>query len=113
MTAKLLQRWCGGPLAPFLAIAALLSLLVVLGHEGRRFGQVLFLALPGLACLFWPLRNAREKALRAAALCLCSMTFAADASLRAYLFDTYEAAPDSSLVLSAMDTAPRKSARTW
>ena len=71
MTAKLLQRWCGGPLAPFLAIAALLSLLVVLGHEGRRVGQVLFLALPGLACLFWPLRNARAKALRAAALWLC------------------------------------------
>lgn len=41
------------------------------------------------------------------------MTFAADAALRAYLFNTYETAPDSSLALSAMDTAPRKSARTW
>ena len=112
MTAKLLQRWRGGPLAPFLAIAALLSLLVVLGHEGRRVGQVLLLALPGLACLFWPLRNARVKTLRAVALWLWSMAFVADAALRAYLFDTYEAAPDSSLVLSAMaNTAPRESAQ--
>ena len=68
MTAKLLQRWRSAPLAPFIAIATLLTLLVVLGHEGRRFGQVLFLAPPGLACLFSPLRNARAKALRAAAL---------------------------------------------
>lgn len=39
------------------------------------------------------------------------MAFIADAALRAYLFDTCEAAPDSSLVLSAMaDTSARESA---
>ena len=112
MTAKLLQRWRSAPLAPFIAIATLLALLVLFGHEGRRVGQVLLLALPGLACLFWPLRSARAKALRAAALWLWSMAFVADASLRAYLFDTYEAAPDSSLVLSAMaNTSPRETAQ--
>ena len=112
MTEKFLQLWRAGPLASFLAIAATLTLLVVFGHEGRRVGQVLLLALPGLAWLFWPLRSARMKALRAVALWLWSMAFVADACLRAYLFDTYEAAPDSSLVLSAMaNTAPRESAQ--
>ena len=109
MTNRLLQLWRAGPLAAFLAVAATLTLLVVFGHEGRRVGQVLLLALPGLAWLFWPLRSARMKALRAVALWLWSMAFVADASLRAYLFDTYEAAPDSSLVLSAMaNTAPHE-----
>ncbi len=109
---RLRRLWRAGPLAPFFAIATTLALLVVIGHDGRRVGQVLLLALPGLAWLFWPLRSARMKALRALGLWLWSMAFVADATLRAYLFDTYEAAPDSSLVLSAMaNTAPRESAQ--
>jgi heptose-I-phosphate ethanolaminephosphotransferase len=112
VTVKLLRLWRAGPLAAFLAITTTLTLLVVFGHEGRRVGQVLLLALPGLAWLFWPLRTARMKTVRAVALWLWSMAFVVDASLRAYLFDTYEAAPDSSLVLSAMaNTAPRESAQ--
>ena len=79
MTEKFLARWRAGPLAAFFAIAATLTLLVVFGHEGRRVGQVLLLALPGLAWLFWPLRSARMKALRAVALWLWSMAFVADA----------------------------------
>lgn len=39
------------------------------------------------------------------------MSFVADATLRAYLFDTYQAAPDSSPVLGAMaNTGARETA---
>jgi heptose-I-phosphate ethanolaminephosphotransferase len=104
-------RWQAGPLAPFLAIAATLWLWVAFGHDGRKIGQLLLLALPALLWLFWPLRSAAMRTLRSWALWLWAMAFVVDATLRAYLFDTYQAAPDSSLVLGAMaNTSARESA---
>jgi heptose-I-phosphate ethanolaminephosphotransferase len=100
-----------GPLVPFLAVATTLGLWIVLGHNGRRIGQLLLLALPALLWLFWPLRSAAMRTLRSWALWLWAMAFVVDATLRAYLFDTYQAAPDSSLVLGAMaNTGARESA---
>ncbi len=94
--------WHADPLAPFFAVGATLWLWVAFGHEGRKIGQLLLLALPGLLWLFWPLRSAAMRALRSVALWCWAMAFVADAALRAYLFSTYQAAPDSSLVLGAM-----------
>ena len=103
--------WRDGPLVPFLAVTATLWLWAAFGHDGRKIGQLLLLALPGLLWLFWPLRSAAMRTLRSVALWLWAMAFVADATLRAYLFDTYQAAPDSSLVLGAMaNTSARESA---
>ncbi|MDP3669119.1 MAG: phosphoethanolamine transferase [Telluria sp.] len=103
--------WHDGPLAPFLAVTATLWLWVAVGHDGRKIGQLLLLALPGLLWMWWPLRSAAMRTVRSVALWLWAMAFVADATLRAYLFDTYQAAPDSSLVLGAMaNTSARESA---
>ena len=111
VASRLGLLWRNGPLAPFLAITATLWLWVAFGHDGRKMGQLLFLALPGLLWLFWPLRSAAMRTLRSVALWLWAMAFVADATLRAYLFDTYQAAPDSSLVLGAIaNTSARESA---
>jgi heptose-I-phosphate ethanolaminephosphotransferase len=111
LASRLGLLWRDGPLAPFLAITATLWLWIAFGHDGRKIGQLLLLALPGLLWMWWPLRNAAMRTLRSVALWLWAMGFVADATLRAYLFDTYQAAPDSSLVLGAMaNTSARESA---
>lgn len=111
LASRLGLRWRDGPLAPFLAVTATLWLWIAFGHDGRKIAQVLLLALPGLLWLFWPLRSTTMRAVRSVALWLWAMAFVADATLRAYLFDTYQAAPDSSLVLGAMaNTSARESA---
>jgi heptose-I-phosphate ethanolaminephosphotransferase len=102
VTSRLGLCWRDGPLAPFLAVTATVWLWIAFGHDGRKIGQLLLLALPGLLWLFWPLQSAAMRTLRSVALWLWAMAFVADATLRAYLFDTYQAAPDSSLVLGAM-----------
>ena len=111
LASRLGLLWRDGPLAAFVAVTATLWLWVAFGHDGRKIGQLLLLALPGLLWLFWPLRSAPMRTLRSVALWLWAMAFVADATLRAYLFDTYQAAPDSSLVLGAMaNTSARESA---
>ena len=111
LASRLGLLWRAGPLAPFLAVTATLWLWIVLGHDGRKIGQLLLLALPGLLWMWWPLRSAPMRTLRSVALWLWAMAFVADAIFRAYLFDTYEAAPDSSLVLGAMaNTSAREGA---
>ncbi len=111
LASRLGVFWRTAVLAPFFAVTATLWLWVVFGHDGRKIGQLLLLALPGLLWLFWPLRSAAMRTLRSVALWLWAMAFVADAALRAYLFDTYQAAPDSSLVLGAMaNTGARESA---
>jgi heptose-I-phosphate ethanolaminephosphotransferase len=103
--------WRDGPLAPFLALSATLWLWIAFGYDGRKIGQLLLLALPGLLWMLWPLRSSAMRTLRSVALWFWAMSFVADATLRAYLFDTYQAAPDSSLVLGAMaNTSARESA---
>lgn len=76
-------------------------MLIALGHDGRRIGQMLFLAAPGLMLLAWPLRGRMWQRARFVAVWGWVMLFVADAMLRAYLLDAYQAAPDSALVLGA------------
>lgn len=75
--------------------------LIVLGHDGRRVGQLLLLAAPVFAWLLFPVRSAPVHRLRSALVWLAAMVFAFDGIARAYLLETYQAAPDSSLVLAA------------
>lgn len=85
----------GGALAVVLAWVAL-------GHDGRRVAQLAVLALPLLAWLAWPVRSAAVHGLRAVVVWLWAMLFALDGVARAYLLDTYQAAPNSTLVLTAV-----------
>jgi len=80
---------------------ALLGVFVVLGHDGRRVAQLLVLALPLLAWLCWPVRSPHMHRLRTATVWLWTLAFAVDGAVRAYLLDTYQAAPDGALVLGA------------
>jgi heptose-I-phosphate ethanolaminephosphotransferase len=82
-------------------IAAVLLALIVLGHDGRRVAQLMALAVPALAWMVWPVRSPSFNRFRAVAVWLWVMAFALDGVVRAYLLDTYQAAPDSSLVQSA------------
>jgi len=76
-------------------------MLITLGHDGRRVGQLMVLAAPALAWLAWPVRRPWVHRLRVTLIWLWAMSFALDAVTRAYLLDAYQAAPDSSLVQSA------------
>jgi len=85
----------------FGAAVATLLLPVVLGHDARRIAQLMALALPLLAWLLWPVRSPTLHRLRLALVWLWAMGFAMDGVVRAYLLETYRAAPDSALVQSA------------
>jgi heptose-I-phosphate ethanolaminephosphotransferase len=83
------------------AIAAVLLAMIVLGHDGRRIAQLVALAAPALAWMLWPVRSPLMHRFRTVAIWLWAMAFAIDGVLRAYLLDTYQAAPDSSFVQAA------------
>jgi heptose-I-phosphate ethanolaminephosphotransferase len=82
-------------------VGATLLALIALGHDGRRTAQLAVLASPMVLWLAWPLRSARMQRLRTALVWLWAMGFALDGAVRAYLLDTYQAAPDSAMVLGA------------
>jgi len=82
-------------------VGATLLALIALGHDGRRIAQLAVLALPMVLWLAWPLRSARMRRLRTVLVWLWAMGFALDATVRAYLLDTYQAAPDGAMVLGA------------
>ena len=75
--------------------------MIVLGHEGWRIAQLMALAAPALAWMLWPVRSLTLHRIRIVALSLCSMIFIFDGAIRGYLFDTYQAAPNSSFVQAA------------
>jgi len=85
----------------FAAIAATLLATIALGHDGRRVAQLAVLAAPALAWMLWPVRTTVWHRIRTVAVWLCAMAFVFDGVLRAYLLDTYQAAPDSSFVQAA------------
>lgn len=90
------------------AMAATLLTLIALGHDGRRVVQVMALAIPALAWLAWPVRSPRVHRVRTGVVWLWAMGFALDGVVRAYLLDTYQAAPDSSLVQSSAANTNRR-----
>jgi len=85
---------CGG-------VGATLLALIALGHDGHRIAQLAVLAMPMVLWLAWPIRSARMRSLRTVLVWLWAMGFALDGAVRAYLLDTYQAAPDGAMVLGA------------
>ncbi|MDN6886014.1 phosphoethanolamine transferase [Variovorax sp. CAN2819] len=83
------------------AVGATLLALIALGHDGRRVAQLAVLAMPMVLWLAWPLRSARMRRVRTLLVWLWAMGFALDGAVRAYLLDTYQAAPDGAMVLGA------------
>jgi heptose-I-phosphate ethanolaminephosphotransferase len=101
---------CSALLASGVVGATLLAL-IALGHDGRRIVQLAVLAAPPVLWLLWPLHSARLRRWRTALVWLWVMGFGLDAVVRAYLLDTYQAAPDSAMVLgAAANTNARESA---
>lgn len=101
---------CSALLASGVVGATLLAL-IALGHDGRRIAQLAVLAAPPVLWLLWPLHSARLRRWRTALVWLWVMGFGLDAVVRAYLLDTYQAAPDSAMVLgAAANTNARESA---
>ncbi|TWD75737.1 heptose-I-phosphate ethanolaminephosphotransferase [Variovorax beijingensis] len=90
------------PLLACGAAGATLLALIALGHDGRRIAQLAVLAAPMVLWLAWPLRSARLRRVRAGCVWLWVMGFALDGVMRAYLLDTYQAAPDGAMVLGAV-----------
>jgi heptose-I-phosphate ethanolaminephosphotransferase len=88
-------------LLAFGVIGSTLLALIALGHDGRRIAQLAVLAAPMVLWLAWPLRSARMRRVRTVAVWLWVMGFALDGVVRAYLLDTYQAAPDGAMVLGA------------
>ncbi|RSZ33805.1 MULTISPECIES: phosphoethanolamine transferase [unclassified Variovorax] len=82
-------------------VGATLLALIALGHDGRRTAQLAVLAMPMVLWLAWPLRSARMRRVRTMLVWLWAMGFALDGAVRAYLLDTYQAAPDGAMVLGA------------
>ena len=83
-------------------LAGLAAIFIVLGHDGRRVAQLIFLALPLLGWLAWPIEGRLAQRARRTALWLWVMLFALDGVARAFLQDAYQAAPDGALVLGAV-----------
>ncbi|WP_291588292.1 phosphoethanolamine transferase [Comamonas sp. UBA7528] len=75
---------------------------IVLGYEGRRVAQLLTLLLPLLLWLRMPLRTPVGIMVRRWLVTLGILVFVLDGVARTYLLSSYQAAPDSTLVLSAM-----------
>jgi heptose-I-phosphate ethanolaminephosphotransferase len=82
-------------------VGATLLALIALGHDGRRIAQLAVLAAPVVLWLAWPLKSARMRRVRTVLVWLWAMGFALDGAVRAYLLDTYQAAPDGAMVLGA------------
>jgi heptose-I-phosphate ethanolaminephosphotransferase len=85
-----------------IGVAAITIAAITIGHDGRRVAQVAVLALPGIAVLLLPAVSTRMRIARAAFVWVWSAAFAADAITRGYFDWAHQAAPDSSLVQSAM-----------
>lgn len=63
---------------------------------------MLVLALPFLLILFIPIASTRHQRLRVFFVCLALIAFVLDSVLRHFISEAYQAAPDSSMVLSAV-----------
>ena len=85
----------------FGAFAASLLAACVLGHDGRRIAQLMALALPAVPLLLWPIRSPALHRLRIGFVWLWAMGFVVDGVVRAFLLETYQAAPGSTFVQSA------------
>jgi len=98
---------------PLLMACAALLAPIWAGHEGTRRWQVLVLALPPMAWLFWPCAG-HGKRLAQGLLCLVlGLAFVIDGALRGFLLSAYEALPNSAMVLSAVANTTQDESREF
>lgn len=93
------------PAAAPLLLAGVLLAAAALGHDGRRVAQLAALALPLVLWVAWPLRSQLLHRVRGLLVGVLALGFVLDGSLRHYLWERYQAAPDSSMVLGALANA--------
>lgn len=84
------------------AISAGTFLFLTYGHTLTRAVQLIFLLLPGVLVLLLPARAELQHRLRLALVTFWVTMFLLDAAARAFVLETYQAAPDSTFVTSAM-----------
>lgn len=89
----------------WVTIIALLVMQVVfasLGYEGRKILQISVLLIPTLLLLLIPINNSRLNLIRAFLVWSFVLVFLLDSAVRAHLISIYAAAPDSTMVVSAL-----------
>ena len=90
------------PVPHALLLLATVWALVALGHDGRRIAQLLLLAAPVFVWQLWPLQTALWQRIRWAVTGCVGVVLCLDGVTRGYLMSRYGAAPDSTVVLTAM-----------
>jgi heptose-I-phosphate ethanolaminephosphotransferase len=95
-----------------LACAALLAPIWA-GHEGTRRWQVLVLALPPMAWLFWPSAGHGRRLAQGLLCFFLGLGFVIDGALRGFLLSAYEALPNSAMVLSAVANTTQDESREF
>lgn len=104
-----IRRWTNSlwshpqrPIWSWWVLACLMIGIEVFGHDQIKTAQMLVLALPFLLILFIPLASPRHQRLRVIFVCVALIAFVLDSVLRRFISEAYQAAPDSSMVLSAV-----------
>ncbi|MBC3809319.1 sulfatase-like hydrolase/transferase [Undibacterium seohonense] len=98
------------PLWTWCLLFALLIGIEELGHDHVKTLQMLALALPFQLVLLLPIANPRYFTARTVLVCVVLASFLFDSILRYFIYQAYQAAPESSLVLSAVaNTTPQES----
>ena len=81
-----------------------------LGHDDVKTLQMMALALPFQLLLLIPIANPRYLNARTVVVCIVLVSFLFDSIVRYFIFQAYQAAPGSSLVLTAIaNTTPQES----
>ena len=89
----------------WVTIISLLVMQIVfasLGYEGRKILQISILLIPNLLLLLIPINNSRLNFVRALLVWSFVLMFLLDSAVRAHLISLYAAAPDSTMVVSAL-----------
>jgi heptose-I-phosphate ethanolaminephosphotransferase len=73
-----------------------------LGYEGRKILQVSILLVPALLLLLIPVKDSKNNLIRSLLVWAVVITFLLDSAIRAHLISLYGAAPDSTMVISAI-----------
>ena len=80
-----------------------------LGHDDVKTLQMMALALPFQLLLLIPIANPRYLNARTVVVCIVLVSFLFDSIVRYFIFQAYQAAPGSSLVLTAVaNTTPQE-----
>jgi len=101
------------PTAESFLLITLVSLAIIVGHEGKRGWQVWALAMPAFLWLWWPVRNDRIRKTRSLVVSMWASIFIFDAAARGYLRTMYGAVPDSSTVMAAIANTQRGEAQEY